>query len=280
MRSVLGWVQATHPFPLLAVVGLTALVGVASAGGELDVERLARIVATMFFAQLVVGWTNDYVDRDADARFQPSKPIPSGEVSAPLLPFASSAAGLAALGVAVTLGWLPAVCVALGMGSGLAYNFVLKPTPWSWAPFVVAFCVLPPFVWSGLEVWDGAFVALYPIALPLTVAAHLANALPDLETDRESGRSTVVVGLGRRGTLCALRVILLLTVGLVIVSTRFVTYDVAVLVPMMAVYATLLGLSWFAYLAANGERSYDVWGFRLVVAASLVFVTGWLLSVK
>jgi 4-hydroxybenzoate polyprenyltransferase len=280
MRSVIGWVQATHPFPLLAVVGLTALIGVASAGGELDAERLARVVAAMFFAQLVIGWTNDYVDRDADARFQPSKPIPSGLVSARLLPFAASLAGLLALAVAGTLGWLPAVCVALGMGSGLAYNFALKPTSLSWAPYVVAFCVLPPFVWGGLDVWDAAFVALYPIALPLTVAAHLANALPDIETDRESGRSSVVVRLGRAMTLRLLRVILLLPVGLAIVSTRFVTYDVVVLVETMALYAALLGLSGFAYLTANGQRGNDVWGFRLVVAASLVFVTGWLLSVK
>ena len=280
MRSVIGWVQATHPFPLIAVVGLTALIGVSSAGDELGAELLARVVGAMFFAQLVIGWTNDYVDRDADARFQPSKPIPSGSVDARLVPFAAAIAGILAVGIAATLGWLPAVCAALGIGSGLAYNFALKPTPWSWAPFVVAFCVLPPFVWSGLEVWHGAFAALYPIALPLTVAAHLANALPDIETDRESGRSSVVVRLGRKGTLRALAMALVAPVGLVLLSSAFVSYEGIVLLATVVLYAKLLALTWFAYGVGGGKRGNDVWGFRLVVAASLVFVTGWLLSVK
>src|SRR3954452_11394676 len=115
MRSVIGWVQATHPFPLLAVVLLTALVGVTSAGNELDAGRLARVLLAMFFAQLVIGWTNDYVDRDADARYQPSKPLPSGRVKARRVPLVSFFAGVAALAVAATLGWAPALCVALGM---------------------------------------------------------------------------------------------------------------------------------------------------------------------
>jgi heme o synthase len=280
MRIVIGWVQATHPFPLLAVVGLTALIGVASAGDDLDAGRLARVVLAMFFAQLVVGWTNDYVDRDADALYQPSKPIPSGRLNPAHLRPAVLVAGVAALWVAATLGLVPELCVAAGIGAGLSYNFALKPTPWSWAPFVVAFCVLPPFVWSGLDVWDGAFAALYPIALPLTVAAHLANAMPDIETDRESGRASVVVRLGRKVTLRVLALLLVLPVGLVLLSTRFVSYDGLVLLAMTILYGKLLALTWFAYGSGDGKRSNDVWGFRLVVAASLVFVTGWLASVK
>src|SRR3954453_23891604 len=100
MRSATGWVQATHPFPLIAVVCLTGLIGVASSGGELDADRLARVLLAMFFAQLVIGWTNDYVDRAADARFQPTKPVPSGRVNARLIPFAAFASGVAALAVA------------------------------------------------------------------------------------------------------------------------------------------------------------------------------------
>src|SRR5436190_21962522 len=114
MRSVIGWVQATHPFPLLAVVLLTALVGITSAGDDLDAGRLALVLLAMLFAQLVIGWTNDYVDRDADALYQPSKPVPSGRVNAGLIPVAAVMSGIASLVVAATLGWAPALCVALG----------------------------------------------------------------------------------------------------------------------------------------------------------------------
>src|SRR6185503_13081753 len=165
---------------------------------------------------------------------------------------------------AATLGWAPALCVALGMGSGLVYNFALKPTSLSWAPYVVAFCVLPPFVWTGLDVWNGAFVALYPIALPLTVAAHLANALPDIETDTVSGRSSIVVRLGRKMTLRLLATCLLLPVGLVAASTWLVKYEGIILVAMLIVYGKLLALACLAYATGGGSRRNDVWGFRLV----------------
>jgi 4-hydroxybenzoate polyprenyltransferase len=123
-------------------------------------------------------------------------------------------------------------------------------------------------------------VALYPIALPLTIAAHLANALPDIETDRVSGRSSVVVSLGRRGTLWALSRAVVLPVGLVLVSLWFVSYEGIMLLATLVLYANLLATAWFFYATGGGKRSNDVWGFRFVVAASLVFATGWLIAVK
>jgi len=238
------------------------------------------VLLAMLFAQLVIGWTNDYVDRDADARFQPTKPVPSGRVNARLIPLAAFVAGIAALGVAATLGWLPALCVAIGMGSGVVYNFALKPTPLSWAPFVVAFCALPPYVWSGLDVWDSAFVALYPIALPLTVAAHLANSLPDIETDRASGRGSIVVRLGRPRTLFALTLLLGMPAVLAVQAFRFVDYNFGLLLPVLVSYAVAVALTIQVYTRGSGERRADVLGFRMVVAASLFFVGGWLASVK
>jgi 4-hydroxybenzoate polyprenyltransferase len=280
VRTLIGLVQASHPFPLAAVVALTGLIGVASAGEDLDLERLAGVLLAMLLAQLVIGWTNDYADRETDARHQPSKPIPAGRASANLVAPLAVVAAVGALAVALTLGIVPMVCAAIGIACGLAYNFKLKATAVSWLPYVVAFCVLPPFVWSGLDVWDEAFLALYPIALPLTVAAHFANALPDIETDRAAGSEGFVVVVGRSVTLRLMRVILVLPVGLIASSTAFVSYDLYVLAAALVAYGMLILWALFAYGTALGQRSNDVWGFRLVVAASLVFVTGWLVAVK
>jgi 4-hydroxybenzoate polyprenyltransferase len=280
MRGVLGWVQATHPFPLLAVICLTALIGVASARESLDAGRFATVLIAMLLAQLVIGWTNDYVDREADARYQPSKPVPSGRVDASKMPMASGVAGLGAILVASTLGWAPALCVALGIGAGLAYNLWLKSTPWSWAPFVVAFCVLPPYVWTGLDVWRDSFVALYAVGLPLTVAAHLANALPDIETDRAAGRHSIVVRLGRGATVRLLAVLLGLPVVVTTQSSRYMSYDLVALMAMFTAYGLLFAAAAYLYACGRGRREWGVWGFRMVVAASLVFTGGWLASVK
>ena len=42
------------------MVALTALVGLASTQGHADASQLARCVAGMFCAQLLIGWSNDY----------------------------------------------------------------------------------------------------------------------------------------------------------------------------------------------------------------------------
>ena len=62
------------------VVLLTGLVGVLSTDGRPDFPRLLLVMAGMLGAQLCIGWTNDYFDRETDALHQPSKPVPSGLV--------------------------------------------------------------------------------------------------------------------------------------------------------------------------------------------------------
>ncbi len=75
-----GWIGACHPYPLAMVMTLTALIGLASSDGSPDLYRFVRVLLGMFYSQLAIGWSNDYLDRDSDAVYQPSKPIPSGLV--------------------------------------------------------------------------------------------------------------------------------------------------------------------------------------------------------
>jgi 4-hydroxybenzoate polyprenyltransferase len=285
VRTVVGLIRASHPFPVVAVVALTALIGVASAADEVDGGRLARVVLAMFCAQLLIGWSNDFLDQDDDALYQPDKPIPSGELDLtwkdyPLLPGLAALAGVIGIAVVMPLGWVTAVCYFIGAGAGQAYNFWLKPTAFSWLPFVVAFCVLPPFVWTGLDIWQDEFAWLYVVALPLTVAVHLANTLPDLETDRAAGRRSVAVVLGRRRATVMLAVLLSLPVGLVALSSSRVSYEAGGIGATALGYAAVLALAAGISIFGRGRRDYSLWAFRLIVVASLVFVAGWLVSVK
>ena len=70
-----GWIQAAHPFPLTAVLLVTALIGVASSDGTPDRGSLVLALLAMLCSQLCIGWTNDYLDRRTDAAFQPGKPV-------------------------------------------------------------------------------------------------------------------------------------------------------------------------------------------------------------
>jgi 4-hydroxybenzoate polyprenyltransferase len=269
-----SWLQASHPFPILMVLSLTALVGIASARDDLDARRLGLVLTAMLLAQLAIGWTNDYVDREADARFQPSKPIPAGMVSVRWLVPAIVVATLLCFAVGAPLGPLPLLFLVLGTAAGLAYDIFLKDTRLSWLPYIVAFSVLPPFVWSGLDVFRSDFLWLYLIALPLPLAAHLANALPDIETDSGAGRRGIAVLLGRRNTLWLLAATMLAPIVLLVVPLVSVKYDVAVLSGTLAVYAVLLAGAALAY--RRGNRRSDVWGFRFIGAAAVLFACGWL----
>src|SRR5688572_30257810 len=100
-----GWIEAAHPFPLTAVVLLTGIIAIATAEpGELDTSRLTLVMLAMLLSQLAIGWANDYVDRESDRLYQPTKPIASGRIDARAMPVAILVALLGALAIGVWLG--------------------------------------------------------------------------------------------------------------------------------------------------------------------------------
>ncbi|HEX5369130.1 MAG TPA: UbiA family prenyltransferase [Dehalococcoidia bacterium] len=270
-----GWIGACHPYPLAMVITLTALIGLASADGSPEAQHFLRVLLAMFYSQLAIGWSNDYLDREVDAVHQPWKPIPSGLVEPQLLRVAIVVALIGAMAEGVSLGVVPLLLLAAGTCAGLAYNTGLKDTRLSALPYVVAFAVLPPFVWTALDVYRGDFLLLYPIAAPLAVAAHFANLLPDLETDAAAGRRNAVVALGRTRTLACIFVALLAPFVALDTSLIWLHYDTALLIATLIVYVTLIAAVGLFYARARDRDAY-VWAFRLVALAAVLFAGGWL----
>ena len=96
-----------------------------------------------------------------------------------------------AVALTVTLG-APALAAHLVfLAAGWGYNVGLKGTVVSALPYVVGFGVLPLLVTLSLAVPAIASWWAIGAGASLGVAAHFANALPDLEADRATG----VVGL-------------------------------------------------------------------------------------
>ena len=232
----------------------------------------------MLLSQLAIGWTNDYRDREHDRLHQPAKPVPAGLVPARLLPWAASAAVAASLAVGVPLGALPLLFLVAGTAAGLAYDLGLKDTRLSWLPYVVALSVLPPFVWASLDVFRDEFLWLYPVAAPLAVAAHLANVLPDLETDTAAGRRSLAVALGRDGSLRLLAGCLVAPLAVLALSLLWLAYETSLLLPGLVVYLLLASAALVLLRRGSGRRG-DVGAFRLVVLVSVLFAAGWLAAV-
>lgn len=274
LTGLRGWIEASHPFPLAAVVLLTGLVGLASSTDDVDVERLLWVMLAMMLSQFAIGWTNDFTDRHTDHRFQPSKPLAAGRIDERFMPVAIVGVLLGSLAIGVLLGPLPLLFLIIGTAAGLVYDLWLKLSRWSWLPFIVGFAALPPYVWSSLDLFRSELILLYPVGVSLVPAVHIANVLPDMAADISAKRRNLAVIFGREKALKVIAVCLLFPLLLVGLTMPFVEYDYAVLVGTVGVFAAFLLAA-----AACYWRRQDGFAFKAIVAASVLFTGGWLTAV-
>jgi 4-hydroxybenzoate polyprenyltransferase len=187
-----------HPIPSLAVTSLTA--GLALLAG-LPPGRGILVTAAVFTGQLSIGWSNDYLDAERDLAVDRSdKPVAAGAVAPRVAGLAAVVALIVTFALSAALGW-PGGAAVLGTAAcGWAYNLGLKATAFSWLPYAVAFGLLPAVVTlsDSPPRWPPAW-ALTAGAL-LGVAAHLANVLPDLRDDENTGVRGLPHRLGDRCT--------------------------------------------------------------------------------
>lgn len=180
-----GVLRATHLFPNV-MVGLATLVfGFVATRGQPDAISLLRVWLVVMSGHAAIGLLNDYLDRERDAIAQPDKPIPSGLVPARLV--RNLIVGLLVLQTGLALTLPPGAIMLAGVAtvSGLLYDLRLKDSYLSWVPYFLSFTSYLLFVWTALDRFNPLLLWLYPPALLLTIGINLANALPDIESDRE-----------------------------------------------------------------------------------------------
>ncbi len=194
VRALLG---ACHPGPAVAV---TVLAGLLAWAAPLSGARVALVVLAVLAGQLVIGWSNDLVDVRRDRQVgRTDKPLATGELSLRTVQVALAVAAVAAVVLSFALGWRAALVHLVAMvGGGVAYNLGLKSTRWSWAPYAVAFGLLPAVVTLAQEppVWPPWSVVV--AAALLGVGAHVVNVLPDLDDDAATGVRGLPHRLGHR----------------------------------------------------------------------------------
>jgi 4-hydroxybenzoate polyprenyltransferase len=252
-----GLIGAAHPGPTVAVTVLAALLAVAA---ELSVWRGALATLVVLLGQLSIGWSNDWLDAARDARVgRDDKPVATGAVSAERVATAARVAVVAAVVASLPLGWRAALAHTLLVICGWAYNLGLKSTVWSWAPYALAFGVLPAVVtWSRTDPVPPATWAVAAGAL-LGMGAHLANVLPDLDDDRATGVRGLPHRLGRRLT------------GVLAATVLFAASATIALGPTGApTAAPLAGLGVAAVLAAVAAAAALRAGSRLPFTAAVL----------
>ena len=195
---------------------LLMTVGTAVCGGSWSSVALVFLASAA--GQATVGWTNDVHDAAADrAAGRANKPTVRGELRpddlrVPILVSATLTIPLSF----VAAGWIGGAAHIAAVASALAYNFFLARTVWSWVPYAVSFALMPVFIAqaSSPTLWPSFAIVLLSVLVGVT--AHLLNAIPDIDIDRETGWGGLAVSLGKRRSMILAGV--LVTVGVVCIG--------------------------------------------------------------
>ena len=267
MRLLQGFVRAAHPLPTIAVsLVITAFAWSLGWTGW----PLVTVFAAILVGQLSVGWSNDAFDASLDARVgRTSKPTVALNVSARALWIAAACALLIAILLSwAVAGWLGGSFHVFAILLAWLYNIRLSRTVWSWLPYALAFGVMPAFLSFGFNdepptVWAVAVFAI------IGVSAHLANALPDADSDTGAGVGGLVVRLGIRRSVLLCWLLLALGSGVLVVVSFSASIWLALIIAGAFVSAVILGSRW----------NHRAGMFHVLIAmvgvdvAALVFVT-------
>ena len=210
-------VLSCHPLPTIAVTAISA--GLAALAG-LSLGRGLLLAAAVLAGQLSIGWSNDAIDAARDrASARVDKPVASGAVSSRVVGVAAAIALLAAIVLSLGLGWQPGLASLTVVACGWLYNLGLKGTAFSFVPYAIAFGTLPAIATLALPdpVWPAPW-AMIAGAL-FGVSAHLANVLPDLDDDIDTGVRGLPHRIGARATAVCCPVLLGAACMVILVGT-------------------------------------------------------------
>lgn len=238
MARIVDLARAAHAVPTLVVTAAAALMTRGFGGEATDVLAVGAAVLT---GQLSIGWSNDAIDADRDRQVgRADKPAASGALSVSALRTAAVAAVTATIVASLLLGLVPGVVHLLAVVSmGWAYNLGLKSTVASALPYAIAFGTLPsvaslPVLGQWAPLWLGVAGAA------IGVAAHLANALPDLADDARTGVRGLPHRIGERGCRRTAAVVLALAVVVVLGESGMAPVIVALVLAAAAGCLALL----------------------------------------
>ncbi len=208
------WMLASRPKTLpVAVAPVLAGVGVAHAGGPLNLGLVAVTLATALLLQIGANFANDVGDFmrgvDTGERIGPLRVTQAGLLSpravawGAAVTFAAAEAGALVMGAASGPA-IPIVCL-LAIAAAILYS----NGPWPYGAhglgdfFVFAFfgvaAVLGTVYAQGRPLGAGALAAAIAVGL-LADAVLVVNNLRDIEHDRVAARNTLAVALGPAAT--------------------------------------------------------------------------------
>ena len=267
----------THAFTAAVVVVATGLFLAIMPGRPVPLDRFAILLAIMALAQVSIGTINEWADRHDDAAGKPWRPLPSGAIS----PGAALALGvaslIAALALSALIGEALLALTALGLAAGHSYNLALRRTALSFLAYTIALPLVPIWVSVGAGQFDGRLVWLYLVGMPATIQMHLANALPDLDADKQANHLALAQLLGPDRAIRLCWFCAAITPVVVLGSALALRSATVELWAGLAVYLLLLSAA--AIVWRRNSRLGLYWTFRLLAPATAAAGIGWVAGI-
>ena len=192
------FLRAAHFGPTIIVTTASFLLALS----QYSLIDSLRVAIAIFAGQLVVGWSNDFIDAPLDiAAERTKKPIVSKEINPEQLKKSIVFALVAALLLSLfsPLGLTGTLIHFLGILSATLYNLKLKPTILSPLPYIVSFGALPWAIY--LPAGNHPPLWLYLDFILIAVAFHFFNVLKDFQWDIKQGIMGLPQRLGRNVSL-------------------------------------------------------------------------------
>jgi len=198
LARVYVFLRAAHFGPTVIVTTASFLLSLS----QYSLIDSLRVTIAIFAGQLVVGWSNDFIDAPLDIAAQRTKkPIVSKEINPEQLRKSIVVALVAALLLSLfsPLGLTGTLIHFLGILSATFYNLKLKPTILSPLPYIVSFGALPWAIY--LPAGNQPPLWLYLDFILIAVAFHFFNVLKDFQWDIKQGIMGLPQRLGRNVSL-------------------------------------------------------------------------------
>ncbi|HZK72541.1 MAG TPA: UbiA family prenyltransferase [Clostridia bacterium] len=184
-RALWLLLRSSHPEPVAGVTVIVTILALSAGRGPFRTTIMATAVVC---GQLLVGWTNDFLDADLDlASGRVDKPVATGRVPRAEVRNAAVAAFILVVPLSFLAGLWAGVAHLIAVFMATAYNFGLKRTPYSVVPYVVAFGLVPAFITLGPPITHTPPLWATAAAGLLGAGAHFTQTLPDIARERIAG---------------------------------------------------------------------------------------------
>ena len=267
----------THAFAAAVVVIATGLLLAIMPGPQIPLGRFVILLAIMALAQVSIGAVNEWADRHDDAVGKPWRPLPSGAISPGVALAVGVASLIAALTLSAMIGEALLALTALGLGAGHSYNLALRRTALSFLAYTIALPLVPIWASVGAGQLDGRLVWLYLVGLPATIQVHLANALPDLDADKQADHLALAQLLGPNRAIWLCWACATMTPVVVLGSALGLGSATIEVWIGLAVYLLLGSIA--AIIWRRNSRLGMYWTFRLLAPATAAAGVGWVAGI-